>query len=328
MSRQFREVFQFANKDITHYFPGHMPRGLKQMQRTLKHVDAIIEVHDARIPFSGRNPHFNDTITLRPHMLVLNKVDLVPQYQRSAVANKLKSEGINKILYTNCKEQTHFSIKNKFLPAVFDMLDDVPRFNRTNVEAYNLLVIGVPNVGKSSLINALRRTHLKKGKATRVGGESGITRSVEEKIRVSSHPLIYVYDTPGILSPQVQSMDAGMKLAACNTLKDHLVGEDVIADYVLFWLNKHEYFRYVHAFDLDEPTDNIHALLLHICKTHNFTCKVNTQTGTGRKVLTGPNLKRAADYFLRAFRTGELGKINMDMDLLELDNDEKQDITM
>ncbi|KAG8544066.1 hypothetical protein GDO81_023132 [Engystomops pustulosus] len=80
----------------------------------------------------------------------------------------------------------------------------------------SIMVTGIPNVGKSSLINALRRTHLKKGKASKVGGEPGITRSVLCRIQVSENPLIYLLDTPGVLSPRIESVETGMKLALCG----------------------------------------------------------------------------------------------------------------
>lgn len=313
-TKPFRNAFTFANKEIAYYFPGHMARGMKQMQQKLKNIDAIIEVHDARIPFSGRNPNFDTTINLRPHMLILNKMDLTDMSQSDKVIEKLKTQGVNKVLYTNCQKQFHLSIKKHFLPAVLDILGSEARYHRSHTDNYNLLVIGVPNVGKSSFINALRRTHLKKGRATRVGGVPGITRSVAEKIRVLEKPEIYVYDSPGILSPNVDSIEVGMKLAACSTLKDHLVGEDLIADYVLFWLNKNQQFRYVQYFNLPEPTDDIFEVLAFIAKSKNFSQKTTSSTGSGVQYQIRPNFVRAAQWFIGAFRNGLLGKFNLDVD--------------
>ena len=97
-----------------------------------------------------------DTINMRPHMLVLNMMDLLDHKHNKMVEDTLNDQtGINKVLYTNCKSHIDRSIKEKFLPEVLDLVQSVPRVHRLNVEEYNLLVIGVPNVGKSSPINAL-----------------------------------------------------------------------------------------------------------------------------------------------------------------------------
>ena len=312
----FRKTFTFPSREVTHYFPGHMAKGMKQMERKLKDIDCIIEVHDARIPMSGRNPKFGDTINLRPHMLVLNKMDLVDPKHNKMVEDTLKDQtGINKVLYTNCKSQIDRSIKKKFLPEVLDLVQSVPRCHRSNVEEYNLLVIGVPNVGKSSLINALRRIHLKKGKASRVGAVSGITRSVEEKVKVSESPKVYVYDSPGILAPKISDLEVGMKLAVCGTLKEHLVGEDFIANYLLYRLNKREELDYVNYFNLPEPTDNIIILLAHITKENEYFQSIKSSTGTGNVYETRPNFVKAAQRFLTSFHLGELGKVNLDIDM-------------
>ena len=316
MSRTFRQVFNFGTRDKTHYFPGHMLKGLRQMQSTLKHVDAIVEVHDARIPFSGRNPKFDETINLRPHMLALNKMDLTDNSQQEAVIDRLKEDGVGDVLYTNCIKNNHPSLRRDFIPKVLDLVHSAPRFHRTHTDSFNLLVIGVPNVGKSSFINALRSIHLKKGKATRTGGEAGITRSVENKIKVHESPDIYIIDTPGILSPNIESMEVGMKLASCATIKDHIVGEELIADYILFWLNKNGYFDYTDYFNLPDSYDSVYELLIEICKRHDMFSKRRVMTGTGTQYAMRPDVKRAATAFVRAFRSGKLGKVNLDEDMI------------
>lgn len=310
-----RKQFAFATKDVTHYFPGHMAKGMNQMQRKLKHVDCIIEVHDARIPFSGRNARFEEALLIRPHLLILNKMDLTNLKYRQRVEEKIREEqNIKNILYTNCKEDLNRTVKHKILPTVMKMIDEAPRYHRVEERDYNLLIIGVPNVGKSSLINALRRTNLKKGKATPVGGVAGITRSVLEKIRVCDHPRTYVFDTPGILNPMVDSVDVGMKLALCANLKDSLVGEDMIVDYMLHWLNVHQEFGYVQYYGLTEPTDVLYEFLTHIAKTRNMIMKVRGTTGG---YIYKPNFTQVAQLVLRDFRSGLLGKFNLDMDLLQ-----------
>jgi ribosome biogenesis GTPase A len=313
--QNFRKQFSFPTNDVTHFFPGHMARGLNQMQQKMRFVDCVIEVHDARIPLSGRNPNFQDTLTVRPHLLVLNKMDLADRNLVRHVDAKLMTEqGINRILYTNCKQQHSVGIRKHLIPAVMELLTGSHRFNRENVDSFNLLIIGLPNVGKSSLINALRRTHIKKGKATSVEPRAGVTRSVLEKIKVCDNPTLYVYDTPGIMVPKLTDIEVGMKLALCATLTDHIVGEEIIADYMLFWLNSHGYFSYVDYFNLPEPTDDILHFLSNIAKHHKAVMKHKSRTG---EYIYKTNFDMAAKISLRAFREGKLGRFNLDENLVK-----------
>lgn len=310
-SSKFRTVFDFGGREVAHWFPGHMAKGLKQMRANLKNVDCVVEIHDARIPFSGRNPVFEDTLTVKPHLLILNKMDLADISKKQGVLRTLEKNGVRNVLFTDCLKQSDSSIK-KVMPAVMEVIEDSPRFNRVDNANYCLMVIGVPNVGKSSLINALRRTNLKKGRASRVGGEPGITKAVLTKIQVSERPRMFLLDTPGVLPPRIESVETGMKLALCGTILDHLVGEDVIADYLLYSLNRLRNFSYVEKYSLQEPSDDIQYVLKRIAVKLGKTQRVTAITGVGNVPVTIPNYTAAAYDFIRAFRKGELGLVMLD----------------
>ncbi|XP_053189192.1 mitochondrial ribosome-associated GTPase 1 isoform X2 [Scomber japonicus] len=275
---KFRTVFDFGGRDVAHWFPGHMAKGLKQMRANMKNVDCILEIHDARIPFSGRNSVFQETLDVKPHLLILNKMDLADLSNKQRILKKLEKNGVRNVLFTDCLKQRDDNIK-KLVPTVMDIIKSHPRYNRDENVDYCLMVIGVPNVGKSSLINSLRRTHLKKGRASRVGGEPGITRAVLTKIQVSERPIMHLLDTPGVLPPKIESVETGMKLALCGTILDHLVGEDIIADYLLYSLNRHEKFSYVEKYNLEEPSDDIQQVLKRIAVKLGKTQRVKAITG-------------------------------------------------
>ncbi|XP_004077219.1 mitochondrial ribosome-associated GTPase 1 isoform X2 [Oryzias latipes] len=308
---KFRTVFDFGGREVAHWFPGHMAKGLKQMKASLKSVDCIVEIHDARIPLSGRNPLFQNTLDVRPHILVLNKMDLADLSNKQKILKKLERDGVKNVLFTDCLKQADNSIK-KLVPTVLEILENKPRFNRDENIDYCMMVIGVPNVGKSSLINALRRTNLKKGRASRVGGEPGITKAVLTKIQVSERPKMYLLDTPGVLPPKIESVETGMKLALCGTILDHLVGEDIIADYLLYSLNKLRNFSYVEKYELQEPSDDIQLVLKRIAVKLGKTQRVKALTGVGNITVTIPNYTAAAYDFIRAFRKGDLGQVMLD----------------
>ncbi|XP_033881098.1 mitochondrial ribosome-associated GTPase 1 [Acipenser ruthenus] len=308
---KFRQFFDFGNREIANWFPGHMAKGLRQMKASLKNVDCIIEVHDARIPFSGRNPLFQESLDIKPHLLVLNKMDLADLSEKQRVLKQLKREGVGNVLFADCLTQRDENIK-KVVPVVTELIESSPRFHRTENIEYCLLVIGIPNVGKSSFVNALRRMHIKKGKASKVGGEPGITKAVLSKIQVCERPLIYLLDTPGVLPPKIESLETGMKLSLCGTILDHLVGEDVIADYLLYTLNKHEQLSYVDKYELGEPCDDIQHVLKKIAVKLGKTQRVKAITGVGDITITVPNYSAAAYDFIRVFRKGELGRVMLD----------------
>ncbi|XP_064320611.1 mitochondrial ribosome-associated GTPase 1 isoform X2 [Phalacrocorax carbo] len=278
----FRERFDFGGRDVASWFPGHMAKGLRQMRASLRRADCLIEVHDARIPLSGRNPMLQEVLGIRPHILVLNKMDLADPRRQPIV------------------------------PLVAKLVGNSPRYHRAESTEYSILVIGVPNVGKSSLINSLRRLHLKKGKATVVGGEPGITKAVLTRIQVCEKPLMYLVDTPGVLPPKLGDMETGMKLALCGAIRDHLVGEDIMADYLLYILNKQQQFRYVQHYGLAEACDDIKPVLKHVALARGRTQKVKVLTGTGNINVTMLNYPAAAYEFLRDFRAGRLGRVTLD----------------
>ncbi|CAJ1067561.1 mitochondrial ribosome-associated GTPase 1 [Xyrichtys novacula] len=307
---KFRTVFDFAGRDVAHWFPGHMAKGLKQMRASLKSVDCIIEIHD-HIPFSGRNPAFQETLDVRPHLLVLNKMDLADLSKKQNILKRLEKQGVREVLFTDCLKQKDENVQ-KVVPMALEIIQRNPRFHREESTNYRLMVIGVPNVGKSSLINSLRRTNLKKGRASRVGGEPGITKAVLTKIQVYERPIVFLLDTPGVLPPKIESVETGMKLALCGTILDHLVGEDIMADYLLYSLNRLEKFSYVEKYDLQEPSDNIQHVLKRIAVKLGKTQRVKAITGVGNITVTIPNYSAAAYHFIRAFRKGELGQVLLD----------------
>ncbi|XP_043330978.1 mitochondrial ribosome-associated GTPase 1 isoform X1 [Cervus canadensis] len=295
--------------------PGLAPTsGLKKMQSSLRLVDCTIEVHDARIPLSGRNPLFQETLGLKPHLLVLNKMDLADLKEQQKIIQHLEREGLKHVVFTNCVKDENVK---QIIPMVTELVGSSHRYHRGEHVEYCIMVIGVPNVGKSSLINSLRRQHLRKGKATRVGGEPGITRAVMSRIQVCERPLMFLLDTPGVLAPRIPSVETGLKLALCGTVLDHLVGEETLADYLLYTLNRHQLLGYVQHYGLGEACDDIASVLKRVAVKLRKTQKVKVLTGTGDVNIIQPDYPAAARDFLRAFRSGLLGPVMLDRDLLQ-----------
>lgn len=312
--KKFREKFigNYNSDTVTSWFPGHMFKGTLQLQAKLATVDCIIEVHDARIPFSGRNPKFYSMLSaIRPHILVLNKSDLADMSYEEQIRGCLKRENIHHIMFTNCKENKGGF--QKVIPKAVELIKESELYNRGNRSSFVLMIIGIPNVGKSSLINRLRNFHLNKKSASAVGAVPGVTKTVLEKIKVSDNPPVFLLDTPGILEPNINNLEVGLKLAVCRTLKDSVVGVEMIADYLLFWLNKHKHFSYLEYLNLKEPTDDIRQLIIHIARDQNKVKRMKNAEGT---IVVVPDVQESSMHFISAFRKGMFGKVLLDKDLL------------
>ena len=221
-SRLQQKTYEFPKEVKVNWFPGHMTRGLKQMQHTLVKTDCVIEVHDARIPLSGRNITFRNNITgNRPHILVLNKQDLAfgsskPKNKQNKSLEsdqlkklKLKEEILKKdpqlsdVIFCSCSDLKS-DIKT-VLPKAINLITGSDRYHRSARPDSNIMIIGIPNVGKSTLINHIRKGSLKiHNNALRVGNKPGVTRTLENKVKVSSEPLVYLLDTPGIMMPNIK----------------------------------------------------------------------------------------------------------------------------
>ncbi|XP_016061843.1 PREDICTED: mitochondrial ribosome-associated GTPase 1 isoform X1 [Miniopterus natalensis] len=266
------------------------------------------------IPLSGRNPLFQETLGIKPHLLVLNKMDLADLKEQQKIIQHLEREGLKHVIFTNCVKDENI---RQVIPMVTELVGSSYRYHRGENMEFCIMVIGIPNVGKSSLINSLRRQHLKKGKATRVGGEPGITRAVMSRIQVCERPLMFLLDTPGVLAPRIESVEMGLKLALCGTVLDHLVGEETLADYLLYTLNRHQLFGYVQHYGLGEVCDDITSVLKHVAVRLGKTQKVKVLTGTGDMNVIQPNYPAAARDFLRTFRSGLLGPVMLDRDILQ-----------
>uniref|UniRef100_G1MSM7 Uncharacterized protein n=1 Tax=Meleagris gallopavo TaxID=9103 RepID=G1MSM7_MELGA len=214
------------------------------------------------IPLSGRNPVLQEVLGIRPHLLVLNKMDLADPRQQSRVLEQLRQQGCSHVVFTDCQQDSNVK---KIVPLVAKLVSSSPRYHRAESTEYSIMVIGVPNVVK----------------ATAVGGEPGVTKAVLTRIQVCETPLVYLVDTPGVLPPKLADVETGMKLALCGAIRDHLVGEDIMADYLLYVLNQQQQFGYVERYGLPEASDNIRHVLKYVAVTLGKTQKVKVLTGTG-----------------------------------------------
>ncbi|XP_069941139.1 mitochondrial GTPase 1 isoform X2 [Cherax quadricarinatus] len=166
--------------------------------------------------------------------------------------------------------------------------------------------------GKQSVVEEILKEHPEAVGATDSDGYTPLHRAAysdfPDIVKVCEYPKVYLLDTPGVMFPKIKDMVTGLKLALAATIKDHLVGEDIIADYLLYWLNSCGNHSYVEHLGLSEPTDNIQHLLLTAAARNNWLRKARDHTG----VQTIPDVIQCAAKFIRAFREGKYGPVMLD----------------
>ena len=192
------------------WYPGHMKKTRELIQENLKLVDAVIEVIDARIPVSSRNPIIDELVKSKPRIIVLNKSDLADSSASRSWEEAFRSAG-SSALSMNC-------MSGKGVKELFRLLEKMAadrNRERTVQKPFRLLIVGVPNVGKSSLINRMTGR-----KSAQTGDRPGVTKG-KQWLKLKNN--MQLLDTPGILWPKFEDPKAGLDLAFCGSIKDEIL---------------------------------------------------------------------------------------------------------
>ncbi|MDO5414990.1 MAG: ribosome biogenesis GTPase YlqF [Bacillota bacterium] len=192
------------------WYPGHMKKTRELIQENLKMVDAVIEVIDARIPISSRNPIIDELVKSKPRIIVLNKSDLADAGRSKAWEEKFKADG-NRVLSMNCMSGA--GVKDLF--KVLEKMNTEKNKDRVIQKPFRLMIVGVPNVGKSSLINRMTGK-----KSAQTGDRPGVTKG-KQWLKLQNN--MQLLDTPGILWPKFEDPKAGLNLAFCGSIKDEIL---------------------------------------------------------------------------------------------------------
>ncbi|KAJ1803666.1 Mitochondrial GTPase 1, partial [Coemansia sp. RSA 2599] len=275
------------------WFPGHMAKGIKQMQDQLRAVDLVVETRDARIPLSSINPQFERIIGSKSRLVVYNKADLAPLEIQPVVRQEMAKRN-QAVVFTNTLSSS--SVKQVLNHAV-----DIAKRDPVRYPQFSVMVVGMPNVGKSSLINALRRIGIRRGKAASTGAKPGVTRAMSSKIKVLESPSVYLLDTPGVMMPHIPDPITAIKVALTGGIKDNIADESVLADYLLFRLNRCDHINYKEVLKINEPTDDIN------CLTSQLSKKIGALRQGGEM-----DVDKTLQFFLRTYRSGAFGRLCLD----------------
>lgn len=211
------------------WFPGHMAKARREVTEKLKLVDIIFELVDARIPYSSRNPMIDEIIQHKPRLLLLNKADMADQSKTKEwieyfEANNIRALAINSQAGTGMKEIVSHS--REILKEKFDRMIA----KGVKPRAIRAIIVGIPNAGKSTLINRLARKNIAK-----TGNTPGVTKA-QQWIKVGKE--LELLDTPGILWPKFEDEEVGLKLALTGAIKDTILNLQDVAVYALRFLER------------------------------------------------------------------------------------------
>ncbi len=212
------------NNTVINWYPGHMAKTKREIKEKIDLIDVVFEVIDARIPYSSKNEDINDIISNKPRVLIMTKTDLCDLDITNKWKKYYEDKGyiivmLDLINNTNLKE-----LYNKIDPIINE-LNNKRISKGLKPRRARILVVGVPNVGKSTLINRLVGK-----KATNVGNKPGITKSLEW-IRINDK--LELLDTPGILMPKINEMEVAKNLASMTVIKEEVLNIDEIAIYII-----------------------------------------------------------------------------------------------
>ena len=277
------------------WFPGHMTKTKRQIERDLRLVDAVAEILDARIPLSSRNPDIASLTAGKPRIILLNKCDMADKRATRDWVNALSSDKVRAIP-VDCKSGRGVE---QFVPALSDLLSDkIDAYHKKGMlnPTMRVMIVGIPNVGKSTFINRIS----KKNKA-QSADRPGVTRG-NQWFTVSKG--FEMLDTPGVLWPKFDDQTVGERLAFTGAIKDNIMDIELLAIRLLDLLKELKTPEFVERYGLSDDELNLPSYeLLAVIAKHR-----------GMLVSGGEaDAERAAATVLDEFRAAKLGRITLEL---------------
>lgn len=276
------------------WFPGHMAKTKRMIKASLPLVDAVVEIIDARIPYSSKNPDLQTLIGGKPRVVILNKCDTADEAAVQKWLSWYNNQGITAVA-TDCRSGRGV---NKVVPAIRSVLKDMlAKYAAKGMtgRVIHVMVVGIPNVGKSSFINRLA-----KQKKAKVEDRPGVTLN-KQWVKIDSD--VELLDMPGVLWPKFEDKTVGERLAFTGAVKDDVVDVEALASRLLFVLNGmySEVLASRYKIDTSEDEDG-YEILRKIGKSRGMLV-------SGGEI----NTERAAITVLDEFRSGKLGRVTLEL---------------
>lgn len=267
------------------------------MKTLLSSIDLIVECRDYRVPLTSRNPLFEASLAGRERLIVYTKRDLGSNQKKTDLQREQiirQWHAPSHVLFSDHKDRRDVRRVLQY-PREYAA-------NSMSLIGLRMMVVGMPNVGKSSLLNALRSQGVGKGKAAFTGAQPGVTRKIATGVKIiegtDESEGVYLVDTPGVFMPYVPDAEAMLKLALCGSVKDTIISPTMLADYLLYRINLVSPDLYA---EYHMPTNDIIPLLGAVAEK------------TGRLQKGGvPDIDASALWIIQRWRTGHFGRFVLD----------------
>ncbi len=273
------------------WYPGHMTKARRMMQENIKLIDLIIELVDARIPLSSRNPDIDELGKNKARLILLNKADLAEETRSDEWVDFFQRQGYSAVKVNSKKGGGIKSIQSVIQEACREKTERDRKRGILN-RPVRAMVVGIPNVGKSTFINALA------GKAcAKTGNKPGVTKG-KQWIRLNKN--VELLDTPGILWPKFEDQAVGLKLAFIGSIKDEILQTEELAAELVKFLNSNYPGTLEEQYGI-AGTEDAYECLREIAESRH--CLVRG---------SGLDTEKAASILLDDFRSGRLGRITLE----------------
>lgn len=273
------------------WYPGHMTKAKRMMQENISLIDLIIEIVDARIPLSSRNPDIDELGKNKSRVILLNKSDLSDGKYNELWMDYFKEKGFYVVLVNSKSGQGVKSIQGVVQEACKEKIERDRKRGIIN-RPVRAMVVGIPNVGKSTFINAFA------GKAcTKTGNKPGVTKG-KQWIRLNKQ--LELLDTPGILWPKFEDQLIGLRLALIGSMNDEVLHVDELAVELIRFMGEHYKELFLSRYQI-EWNEDPYVVLENLCLKRGCIAK-----GEKADILKGSNL------LLDEFRAGKIGKISLE----------------
>ena len=287
------------------WYPGHMAKTKRQIQEDLKLIDVVVELLDSRIPISSRNPDINTIVKGKKKIIVLNKSDLADEKETIKWVEYFKAQRIPAVITdANSGKGIKEVIKQAelIMKEELDKREEKGRIGRK----IRIMILGIPNVGKSSFINRLANKN-----SLEVGNKPGVTRK-KQWIKISNS--IELLDTPGVLWPKFESDEVALNLAYTGTIKDDVLEKTDVAFYFLKYMLENEIDKLVARYNLSKQ-ELLNSLENQTRQENEIIYDIMLKIGKLRgAVVSGGNVDdvKTANIILEDFRSGKLGRITLE----------------
>ena len=273
------------------WYPGHMTKAKRMMQENISLIDLIIEIVDARVPISSRNPDIDELGKNKSRVILLNKSDLSDGKYNELWIDYFKNKGFHVVLVNSKNGQGIKGIQSVVQDACKEKIERDRKRGIIN-RPVRAMVVGIPNVGKSTFINAFA------GKAcTKTGNKPGVTKG-KQWIRLNKQ--LELLDTPGILWPKFEDQMIGLRLALIGSMNDEVLHVDELAVELIKILGENYKELFLNRYQI-EWNDNPYVVLENLCVKRGCIAK-------GEK----PDILKGSNLLLDEFRAGKIGKISLE----------------